>query len=107
MFSRSNVTERAKLHESGSQGGNERMHRLTRAISQASLIPLIKVALVCLALGTGPSIASAQIVSPREAAQIEVGPLSVYPTLRITDAGRDRNVFNDEKDAKEDLTFTI
>jgi hypothetical protein len=86
------------------------MNRWNHAVSQTPVIqaPVIKVALVWLWLVVVcPSIGSAQIVAPREESQIKVGPLSVYPTLRVTDAGKDRNVFNDEQDAKEDLTFTI
>jgi putative beta-barrel porin BBP2 len=54
-----------------------------------------------------PSAVHAQLTAPREAAQILMGPLSVYPTLRIVDAGKDRNVFNDEENPKEDFTFTV
>ena len=39
--------------------------------------------------------AEAQITAPREAAQIEFGTLSLYPSLQIVDAGIDDNVFND------------
>jgi hypothetical protein len=48
----------------------------------------------------------AQLTAPGEAAQIRVGPVSLYPTLQILDAGRDRNVFNDGEDRQEDFTFT-
>ncbi|HKY23463.1 MAG TPA: outer membrane beta-barrel protein, partial [Vicinamibacterales bacterium] len=49
----------------------------------------------------------AQIQAPREAAQIEFGPLSIYPSLRIVDAGIDENVFNEPDNLKEDFTFTV
>jgi hypothetical protein len=49
----------------------------------------------------------AQIIAPREAAQIEFGQLSIYPSLRVVDLGKDENVFNDAIDPKEDYTFTI
>ena len=49
----------------------------------------------------------AQIIAPREAAQIEFGPLSIYPSLQLVDAGTDQNVFNDTVNPKEDYTFTI
>lgn len=68
-----------------------------------------KTAFVCLtlALSLWPSALRAQLTAPREAAQIQMGPLSIYPTLRITDAGKDRNIFNDEENPKEDFTFTV
>ena len=49
----------------------------------------------------------AQIVAPREDAQIALGPLSIYPSLRLVDAGIDENVFNDPENPKEDFTFTV
>ena len=54
-----------------------------------------------------PIQAHAQITAPREAAQIQLGPASLYPTLQLVDAGKDRNVFNDGQDEKEDYTFTV
>ena len=55
----------------------------------------------------GAARAHAQINAPREAAQIEYGPFSLYPSLVIADAGRDSNVFNDGQSPKEDYTFTV
>ena len=54
-----------------------------------------------------PRVASAQLTAPREAAQIELGPLSLYPSLQIIDAGKDSNVFNDGSAPREDYTFTL
>ena len=51
--------------------------------------------------------AHAQLTAPRETAQIELGPVSLYPSLQILDAGRDRNVFNDGTEPKDDYTFTV
>lgn len=51
--------------------------------------------------------ASAQITAPREAAQIELGPLSLYPSLQIVDAGYDENVFNDGTEPQRDYTLTV
>lgn len=51
--------------------------------------------------------ARAQITAPREAAQIELGPLSLYPSLRIVDAGFDENVFNDSTEPQRDYTLTV
>src|SRR5688572_15110004 len=51
--------------------------------------------------------ASAQITAPREAAQIELGALSLYPSLQIVDAGYDENVFNDGTQPQRDYTLTV
>lgn len=51
--------------------------------------------------------ATGQITAPREAAQIAFGPLSLYPSLQILDAGRDENVFNDASAPQEDYTATL
>jgi hypothetical protein len=51
--------------------------------------------------------AAAQITAPREAAQIEFGPLSLYPSLQILDAGFDENVFNDGTEPQRDYTLTV
>jgi hypothetical protein len=72
-----------------------------------SKLPIVLAALACQMVAAWPSIADAQITAPREAAQIEMGPLSVYPTLQILDAGKDRNVFSEDANPKEDFTFTI
>jgi hypothetical protein len=62
--------------------------------------------LACLLLVL-PAGVDAQILAPREAAQIEFGPLSLYPSLRVVDAGVDENVFNDTDNPRSDLTFTV
>ena len=54
-----------------------------------------------------PASAHAQLTAPRESVQIEFGPVSLYPSLQIVDAGKDQNVFNDGTEPKEDYTFTI
>jgi hypothetical protein len=51
--------------------------------------------------------ARAQIVAPREAAQIELGPLSLYPSVRLVDVGMDQNVYNDAVNPQDDFTFTL
>jgi hypothetical protein len=48
-----------------------------------------------------------QITAPREAAQIELGPVSIYPSLQIVDAGVDENVFNDGSAPQRDYTLTV
>lgn len=69
-------------------------------------LALVCQALLCQALVCSPSTAYAQLTAPGEAAQIRLGPVSLYPTLQIVDAGRDRNVFNDGQEQQEDFTFT-
>ena len=66
----------------------------------------VGLALACHAL-LWPAAARAQIIAPREAAQIEFGPVSIYPSLVVADAGRDSNVFDDSQAPKEDYTFTV
>ena len=63
--------------------------------------------LACLILLLAPLAASAQITAPRESAQISFGPLSIYPSVQLVDAGIDDNVFNDPDDPKQDVTLTV
>jgi hypothetical protein len=51
--------------------------------------------------------AYAQLTAPREAAQLQFGPLSIYPSLRVVDVGIDDNVFNNSVAEQDDYTFTI
>jgi hypothetical protein len=53
-----------------------------------------------------PLTAGAQLIAPREAAPVQLGPVSLYPKLRIVDAGKDTNVFNDSANPREDYTLT-
>ena len=53
----------------------------TRSLTSVGLIAICMVT-----LWQAPS-AHAQIIAPREAAQIEFGPTSIYPSVRIVDAG--------------------
>jgi hypothetical protein len=54
-----------------------------------------------------PAAAYAQLTAPREAPPIQLGPVDVYPTLQIADAGKDSNVFEDAQDPKSDYTLTV
>jgi hypothetical protein len=63
-------------------------------------------AIICLACVQVPS-AQAQLIAPREAAQLQFGPLSIYPSVRVVDVGIDDNVFNDTVGERDDYTFTI
>ena len=51
--------------------------------------------------------AVAQISAPREAAQAEFGPLALYPSVQLLDAGVDENVFNDGSAPQRDYTMTV
>ena len=62
---------------------------------------------VLLSLAAAP--AFAQDADPSEQAKVRIGPLALTPTLSLTNAGIDNNVFNDPKDAspKSDFTMTL
>jgi hypothetical protein len=65
----------------------------------------LAVALGAVLLTAAPAVA--QITAPREAAEIEFGPVSLYPSLQIVDAGYDENVFNDGSEPQRDYTLTV
>jgi hypothetical protein len=54
-----------------------------------------------------PAAAFAQLTAPVERAQIELGPVSIYPSVQLVEAGYDDNVFNESVDPKGDYTFTL
>jgi hypothetical protein len=62
---------------------------------------------VCAALIASVAAAEAQIEAPREDAPIVLGPVSVYPSVRLIDVGIDENVFNESTNTREDVTATI
>jgi hypothetical protein len=66
-----------------------------------------KIIGVVLVLALWPAAARAQVTAPREGAQIQFGPVGLYPSLQIVDAGRDSNVFDDGANPKKDDTFTV
>ena len=51
-------------------------------------------------------VVEAQVQTPTEAAPLQFGVVSLYPTLQIIDAGKDSNIFDDGEDPKEDYIFT-
>lgn len=51
--------------------------------------------------------AHAQLVAPRDAAPVTLGPVSLYPQVRMIDSGRDSNVFRDSANPQEDYTATV
>ena len=54
-------------------------------------IRTLKIAGFVLACHAWPAVAHAQLTAPSEQAQIEFGPVSLYPSLQMVDAGRDEN----------------
>jgi hypothetical protein len=68
---------------------------------------MTKVALI-VALVLAPAVARSQdTAGPPQNVRMRIGPLFVNPTLALSNAGKDTNVFNDAKDPKEDFTVTI
>jgi len=66
-----------------------------------------RLGIVLVMCGLWPAAASAQLIAPPERAQIEYGPVSVYPSLQIVEAGKDSNVFSDSQNPRDDYTFTV
>jgi hypothetical protein len=46
-------------------------------------------------------------MAPRESAPVTLGPVSLYPQLRVIDSGKDSNVFRDSSNPQEDYTATV
>jgi Putative beta-barrel porin 2 len=62
----------------------------------------------CLVLGAIlPAAALAQDADTPPPGTLVLGPLHLTPTVRLTDAGVDNNVFNEAVDPKSDFTFTV
>src|SRR5665213_369496 len=70
-----------------------------------------RVLLIALMLLAAPSAFAGQDPGsdPSSAAKVRIGPLALTPTVALTNAGVDNNVFNDPNDAspKSDFTMTI
>ena len=49
----------------------------------------------------------AQLSAPADAAHVEFGPVALFPTVQLLDAGVDDNVFNDGVAPHRDYTFTL
>ena len=71
-----------------------------RSITVASLVAAGLAA-------ASPRPAQAQIIAPREAAQIEFGALSIYPSVRLVDVGVEEYVYNDPDNETQDFTFPV
>jgi transcriptional regulator with AAA-type ATPase domain len=96
---------RGRMEDAAKTLGMQRTN-LYRKVRQLG-IGARRAKLALLLLLMTPVAANAQIVAPRETAQIEFGPVSLYPSIQIREAGIDRNVFNEGSDTKEDFTFTL
>ena len=71
------------------------------------MLPVIRAVAVMTPLAVTAAPASAQLVAPRERAPIEIGSVSLYPRVRVTDSGKDSNVFREATLPKEDYTATV
>jgi Putative beta-barrel porin 2 len=71
-----------------------------------SAMPVLFLVVACLAPAR-PAHAQTQVPETIESMPIHVGPVGLRPSLSITSAGQDSNVFNDADNPQEDLTATI
>jgi hypothetical protein len=67
----------------------------------------LNTALLAAALALTPVGVFAQEGAPPNNVRMRIGPLFVNPTLSLSNAGRDTNVFNDSVNPQEDFTVTI
>ncbi len=69
----------------------------------------LKTVLVALAMAAAPVAANAQTKTgePPPDVRVRIGPLFLNPTLNLSNAGRDTNVFNAPTNPQEDFTVTI
>lgn len=77
---------------------------MTRARARASRVVTIVSAVLVLATA---ACAQSTAPEPIESMPIHAGPVGLHPSLSITNAGSDSNVFNDASNPQEDLTATI
>jgi hypothetical protein len=68
---------------------------------------MTRLVLLAALIASSPVAAAAQIVAPRETAQIAFGPVSLYPSVQVREMGQDENVFNEGENPKEDFTLTL
>lgn len=69
------------------------------------LIPRCFFVLAFLMLG--PASFAQTTSPPPSVAAIQVGPLSVFPSINLHDIGTDSNIFNETAQPKDDFTFTV
>ncbi len=69
----------------------------------------LKLLTLAIAAAAIPATARAQIAAGEPPANVSmrIGPLFINPTLALTNAGEDTNVFNDATNPKSDFTLTI
>jgi hypothetical protein len=72
---------------------------MTTHLKTAAFVLLV-VLLPIAAVAQGPG-------EPPSTVRMRIGPLFINPTLNLSNAGRDTNVFNDAKNPQEDFTVTI
>jgi hypothetical protein len=65
------------------------------------------VALVTLVLLPAPCGAQALPPDPAEGGRMQIGPFSFFPSLELSNAGTDSNVFNDSANPRSDQTATV
>jgi hypothetical protein len=65
----------------------------------------LEIAIWSVLLAAAP--VGAQVSAPRESAKAEFGPLALYPTVQLLNAGVDDNVFNDGNAPQRDNTLTV
>ena len=71
-------------------------------------IPVCRTAVTALTVLTATGRVAAQTDTPiPSAAAIQLGALSLSPSIAIRDIGMDSNVFNDTEEPKEDFTLTV
>jgi hypothetical protein len=65
------------------------------------------VAALCLLAFAADVFAQAERAGPPQNVQMRIGPLYVNPTIALTNAGVDTNVFNESTGSKRDFTVTV
>jgi hypothetical protein len=77
---------------------------MTLVVARVCLVSALMTSSVSLA---APAFAQSTAPEPIESMPIHAGPVGLQPSLSITNAGSDSNVFNDASNPQEDLTATI
>src|SRR3954469_14843130 len=67
----------------------------------------MKTLVFAVVLALAPGTVRAQTGAPPTNVRMRIGPLYVNPTMSLSNAGRDTNVFNDAKNPQQDFTVTI
>lgn len=73
---------------------------MTTPWKRSTLALLVALSSPLAARGQGPG-------EPPPTVRMRIGPLFINPTLNLSNAGRDTNIFNDSKNPQEDFTVTI